>query len=417
LVTDLPADFETFGQAVATSMADLLGGTSGQILSKASNTDMDFTWVTTDDANAIQNSIVDAKGDIVAASANDTPARLAVGNNGETLVADSSTSTGLRWQGDYAAGKNKVINGDFGIWQRGTSIAYTGSGATTFTADRCSIFANGNGTFTFSRQTFTAGAAPVAGYEGQYFYRSATNTLGTSTAIYHLQNNIENVQTFAGQTVTFSFWAKSDAARTLNLALIQNFGSGGSSPVTITSSVSVTTSWVRYTYTVALASISGKTIGTGSYLQVRLDGVPTASQTMDIWGLQLEASSAATPFQTATGTIQGELAACQRYYQRVTAEGAYGAVTFTGNANSTTQARIPFATKQTFRVKPTSVDYANVVLNDGTNVPAAGTITVGGDNANAITLLCTTTGLTQFRPYVLTGDNNVAGFVGLSAEL
>jgi hypothetical protein len=97
LVTDLPADFEVFGQAVATSMADLLGGTTGQVLSKASNTNMDFTWVTTDDANAIQNSIVDAKGDIIAASANDTPARLAVGANGETLVADSSASTGLKW--------------------------------------------------------------------------------------------------------------------------------------------------------------------------------------------------------------------------------------------------------------------------------------------------------------------------------
>ena len=48
LVTELPADFEVFGQAVATSMADLLGGTSGQILSKASNTDMDFTWITND---------------------------------------------------------------------------------------------------------------------------------------------------------------------------------------------------------------------------------------------------------------------------------------------------------------------------------------------------------------------------------
>jgi len=97
LVTDLPADFEVFGQAVDTSLADLKGGTTGQVLSKTSGTDMDFTWVTTDDANAIQNSIVDAKGDLIAASANDTPARLAVGNNGETLVADSSTATGLKW--------------------------------------------------------------------------------------------------------------------------------------------------------------------------------------------------------------------------------------------------------------------------------------------------------------------------------
>ena len=96
LVTDLPADFEVFGQAVATSMADLLGGTSGQVLAKNSNTDMDFVWVAQDDSNAIQNAIVDAKGDLIAASAVDTPARLAVGSNGETLVADSSTSTGLR---------------------------------------------------------------------------------------------------------------------------------------------------------------------------------------------------------------------------------------------------------------------------------------------------------------------------------
>lgn len=97
LVTDLPADFETFGQAVDTSLADLKGGTTGQVLSKASNTDMDFTWVAADDTNAIQNAIVDAKGDLIAASAADTPARLAVGNNGETLVADSSTATGLKW--------------------------------------------------------------------------------------------------------------------------------------------------------------------------------------------------------------------------------------------------------------------------------------------------------------------------------
>jgi hypothetical protein len=97
LVTDLPADFETFGQAVATSMADLLGGTTGQVLSKASNTDMDFTWVTSDDANAIQNTIVDAKGDLISATAADTPARLAVGTNGQVLTADSTAATGLAW--------------------------------------------------------------------------------------------------------------------------------------------------------------------------------------------------------------------------------------------------------------------------------------------------------------------------------
>jgi hypothetical protein len=100
LVTDLPADFEVFGQAVDTSLADLKGGTTGQVLSKASNTNMDFTWVTTDDANAIQNTIVDAKGDLISATGSDVPARLAVGANTAPLVADSAQSTGLRWDND-----------------------------------------------------------------------------------------------------------------------------------------------------------------------------------------------------------------------------------------------------------------------------------------------------------------------------
>ena len=97
LVTDLPADFEVFGQAVDTSLADLKGGTTGQVLSKATNADMDFTWVAQDDSNAIQNSIVDAKGDLIAATANDTPARLAVGTNGQVLTADSTAATGIKW--------------------------------------------------------------------------------------------------------------------------------------------------------------------------------------------------------------------------------------------------------------------------------------------------------------------------------
>jgi hypothetical protein len=97
LVTDLPADFEVFGQAVATSMGDLLGGTTGQVLSKTSATDMAFTWVDTDDTNAIQNAIVTAKGDLIGASASATPLVLAVGTDDQILVADSAEATGLKW--------------------------------------------------------------------------------------------------------------------------------------------------------------------------------------------------------------------------------------------------------------------------------------------------------------------------------
>ena len=97
LVKDGATAIETLGDSIDASMAELKGGTTGQVLSKTSNTDMDFTWVAQDDSNAIQNAIVDAKGDLIGATAADTPARLAVGTNGQVLTADSTASTGLKW--------------------------------------------------------------------------------------------------------------------------------------------------------------------------------------------------------------------------------------------------------------------------------------------------------------------------------
>lgn len=97
LVKDGAAAMRTLGSAIDTSLVDLKGGTTGQVLSKASNTDMDFSWVAQDDSNAIQNAIIDAKGDLIVGSAADTPARLAVGTNGYVLVADSTETTGLKW--------------------------------------------------------------------------------------------------------------------------------------------------------------------------------------------------------------------------------------------------------------------------------------------------------------------------------
>jgi hypothetical protein len=89
--------------AIDTSLAELKGGTTGQVLSKTSNTDMDFTWVAQDDSNAIQNAIVDAKGDLIAATADDTPARLAVGANDLVLTAASGEATGLKYSGGWTS--------------------------------------------------------------------------------------------------------------------------------------------------------------------------------------------------------------------------------------------------------------------------------------------------------------------------
>jgi hypothetical protein len=107
LVTDLPADFEVFGQAVATSMGDLLGGTTGQVLAKATNTDMDFNWVTpelgditavnagtgisgggTTGAVTVTNSMATAittNGDIIYGTGSGTFSRLGIGSTGQVL--------------------------------------------------------------------------------------------------------------------------------------------------------------------------------------------------------------------------------------------------------------------------------------------------------------------------------------------
>jgi hypothetical protein len=208
----------------------------------------------------------------------------------------------------YAAGKNKIINGNMNIWQRGTSFAPSAAGF-YYTADRWVTYNFATSATTVSQQAFTAGAAPATPYESQYFLRiSSTNTQA------YIEQRIEDVRTFANSTVTLSFWAKSASAQTLSgFKIYQAFGSGGSANVDINGTApTLTTSWVRYTATFSIPSISGKTIGAGSSLTVAFGGV--INNALDIWGVQLEAGSTATPFQTATGTIQGELAACQRYY-------------------------------------------------------------------------------------------------------
>ncbi len=379
LVTDLPADFEVFGQAVDTSLADLKGGTTDQVLAKNSNTDMDFKWVTSDDANAIQNSIVDAKGDLIAASANDTPARLAVGNNGETLVADSSTSTGLRYTANFAAGKNKIINGNFNINQRSFTSTTTSG---TYGFDRWKAGFAG-GTTTYSAQTFTAGNAPAAGYEGTNYARIVTTGQSAAGDLAYLAQFIEDVHTLAGNTFTISFWAKAATGTPkIGLELNQTVGTGGSgSSVTSVGNVTISTSWQRYSITGSLGTLVGVTPGTNntSYLECilwvsagstwngRAGGMQALqNNTFDIWGVQVEQGSVATAFQTATGTIQGELSAAQRYYQKsydtttapaaATATGISAFVTATSVANNSVYASVPLRT--TMRSTPTITCYS-----------------------------------------------------------
>jgi hypothetical protein len=425
LVKDGATAIEALGDGVDASFVDLKGGTTGQVLAKTSGTDLDFTWVTTDDTNAIQNAIVDAKGDLIAASAADTPARLAVGNNGETLVADSATSTGLRYQSNFAAGKNKILNGAFDIWQRGSSQNLT-TGNYFFLADRFQALVNFSaGTASISRQTFTPGTAPVAGYEGQYFQRVNT---GTTATYVEINSKIEDVRTLAGQNVTISFWAKASSAVTVKNLIRQNFGSGGSGNVDNTANFNLTTSWTRFTRSIEpLGAMTGKTIGTSSFLQFFLyqDTGALGGLDIDLWGVQIEAGSVATAFQTATGTIQGELAACQRYYYRQTASQIYSS--FSNWASAYTTAIVDnwlVNFPVTMRVAQTSggsLTTSNISMTDGNNTFSTGTFNLSTNSQTvwgaAVRYQHGTAALTQYRTYQITANNNAAAFIEYSAEL
>jgi hypothetical protein len=422
LETDINAKGDLIVGAAVDTAAILTSGTNGQVLSVNTATATGLEWVTSDDANAIQNAIVDAKGDIVTATADNTPARLGVGSDGQLLTADSSSATGLSYQNNFAAGKNKIINGDFSIWQRGTSFTPS---VDAFTADRYKVGFNGTGaTRTISQQTFTPGTAPVAGYEGSYFIRCNQSVAGTGGTYNSIGQPIEDVRTFSGQTITFSFWAKANSNISVSGGFNQIFGSGGSSAFFSTDvfNINLTTSWERFTYTVTLPSVSGKTIGSNSRLDIFIQFPSNTTFIIDTWGWQVEAGSVATAFQTATGTIQGELAACQRYYFRATGQKtSFYTMTNMGFARNTTVAYIPFQVPVTMRAM-SSLEYANIrAVRASTDVAyTTGTFTFTTNNTLNIAELAYTHGtgiFTQGENVYLGNNNSASAYIAISGEL
>jgi len=217
--------------------------------------------------------------------------------------------------GAFQANKNLIINGNFDIWQRGTS--FTNNTVTQYTADRWQVYGAGTSTLDITRQSFAAGQTDVEG-NPKYFIR-LDNTPDANTTWMELFQRIEDVTYFSDITVTLSFWIKANRNISGNdfFSFSQNFGSGGSTSVgTSSSTFNISTSWEKKTLTVNLPSISGKTVGSGSYLEVHLlqNSGATADTYYDIAQVQLEVGDTATPFEHRS--YGDELARCQRYYFR-----------------------------------------------------------------------------------------------------
>ena len=360
-----------------------------------------------------------AAGDVLTASALDDLAGTvnllsnASAATGSILVSNAA-GTSFVYQGSMAAGKNICINGGFDIWQRGTSF-------TTFvyTADRWKM--NPGGTVTVSQDTDVPTGVGV-----RYSLKQLTSA---SSSFSQYQMGFEQATTIPmrNQVYTFSFYMKANATWSNTFSPQIYYSNSSDTLSTIMSGTLVTatgntaptptTSWVRYSVTFTVPSDA---VGIGVYF------APAAAQASGaaLWiaGCQWEIGSVATAFTRSGGTIQGELAACQRYYYRAT-NSSYGAYAM-GTAYSSSAAYIPFVLPVTMRTIPTSVEFPSTVTNLKLTDIAANNATISAlsmdsssASQNIIAIIATSSGMTTNKQYWLTNNNSTTGFVGVNAEL
>jgi hypothetical protein len=261
----------------------------------------------------------------------------------------------------------------------------------------------------------------------QYAARFQRNSGQTGTGNLNPSYNLETADSipFAGKTITFSFYARKGANYSASSSLLsarlitgtgtdQNLQNGytGQAQIGFTDAT-LTTTWQRFTITATVGSTATQL---GFYFAWIPTGTAGAADFFEITGIMINVGSTALPYRRNSATIQGELAACQRYYWRGSAAENF-AVYGTGSASSTTAVEIFVPILQTMRVKPTSVDYASLFLSDGAASPAISSITIAAYTTNAVRLNTVTTGVTQYRFYSLMNAGTSAGYVAFNAEL
>lgn len=324
--------------------------------------------------------------------------------------------------------RNKIINGNFDIWQRGTSQTTSSYGS----ADRWYMQHSGS-TKTASRQAFDLGQTEVPN-NPKYFMRHVVTSVAGASNYVMPHHRIESVETLSGKTATLSFWAKADASKNIAVEFRQYFGTGGSPDSSVDAIgaqlVALTTSWARYTVTVDLPSVSEKTLGTdgndwlgiyfwfdaGSDFDDRAASLGQQSGTFDIAQVQLEEGSVATPFEQKPLDTETQL--CFRYFYSFIAD-AIGQRLSAGLANTTTAAIIPFDYLR-MRTIP-SGSYSNLEIYSAgsiaiTSLSAVSGTSIGGNNMYQVYVVFNTATMTAGYSTQIRATA-IGGYLFLDAEL
>lgn len=441
----VPAATDTFvGKATTDVLTnkDLTSGTNTFPAALATQ-----TYVNAGVSTAIPNSTVTTKGDVIIASGSSTPVRLGVGADTTVLTADSTQVSGVKWATPVstAVNRNHILNADFGINQR----AFTSNTADgTYNFDRW-LQRNSGGTCTTTPQTFTPGTAPIGGtYEATNYLQIITASQSVAGDYAYITQRIKNVRRYAGQAITISFFGKVGSSASIGVEINQNFGSGGSPSAAVSTPIAakaITTSWARYSVTVTVPSIAGKTIGTTadtSYLEVNLwlssgstnatraSSIGIQNNTFSLFGVKLEAGSVATAFSIASPTSEAEFQSCQPYYYRMKPDASYtpyGAGFTYGSVGAyTAQVIIQYPIMRVVpTITPVSLgggvgsQFSVTTNNAGAQIADAGTgqsILYAG-KGTAI-LVCTTAGLlTVGGGCIVIDAGSMASYIEINAEL
>ncbi len=287
-------------------------------------------------------------------------------------------------------GRNYIHNPLFNVAQRGAG-PWAANG---YTLDRWAVY--GTGTYSVSQQAFAL-AGLASDEEARYVLTNVFTGLSGAADYLQVLQMIENVLRLANKTITVSFWAAAASGTPkLGVSLDQSFGTGGSPSTKINGagqSVTISTTYTRYSLTFALPSVSGKTLGTngdhltelnlwyssGANNATRAGSIGVQSGTISLWGVQLEVGSVATPLEKPDPRY--DLANCQRFYS-----GTYfmmgGYAASVGNSTWNTCV-FPVSMRATPTVTFSGWTYANSnTVSLVAAVPGSATITI---NATAVT--------------------------------
>jgi hypothetical protein len=287
-----------------------------------------------------------------------------------------------------AGNRNYIINGDFSVWQRAVTQTANGYGSD----DR---FAN---TIIGSTQVVTRQAATLGSSASQYYSRTVVTSVPGAGNLAVKNQSVEDVTRLAGQVVTISFDAWSDVDRNIAIEIGQNFGLGGAPSANVngigSQLVAITTARTRYSVTIAIPSITGKTLGTtantsatqlflwmdaGSTYAARSANLGQQSGTFNWGDIDIRLGTVSLPFEAQSPAET--LANCQRYY-----EVASNAIS--GYCAGASLGRFGVTYKATKRVVPTmalatGVAYINAAPGNPLITGVSGTIGVQGASVDA----------------------------------